>query len=214
MMVEWRNEDRMAVIEIELTEWNCQNRGFLLVESSKSRPLIGREDPQKKSKGLTLIRKCPSFLRHSLIQTSFNSQSCHSGMRISGLEWWDDAELTWMSLGWAHSIVMPSFQCHPIILVAFHHSKHSKQGGLTLASLRFQKVSPPIILCRGWWVDWLVPLNDIEWLEWFWNDGLKVEWCPLSFQGVASSQSTHHPLQRMMGGLTCRFEWFWMIRMI
>ena len=76
----------MAVIEIELTERNCQNRGFLLVESSKSRPLIGREDPQKKSKGLTLIRKCSSFHRHSLIQTSFNGQSCHSGMRISGLE--------------------------------------------------------------------------------------------------------------------------------
>ena len=63
-------------------------------------------------------------------------------------------------------------------------------------------------------MDWLVALNDIEWLEWFWNDGLKVEWCPLSFQGVASSQSTHHPLQRMMGGLTCLFEWYWMIRMI
>ena len=57
-------------------------------------------------------------------------------------------------------------------------------------------------------------LSDIELLEWFRNDGLKVEWCPLSFQGVASSQSTHHPLQRMMGGLTCRFEWYWMIRMI
>ena len=50
-------------------------------------------------------------------------------------------------------------------------------------------------------------LSDIELLEWFRNDGLKVEWCPLSFQGVASSQSTHHPLQRMMGGLTCCFEW-------
>ena len=123
--------------------------------------------------------------------------------------------MTWMSLGWAHPIVMPSFQCHPTILVAFQHSKHSKQGGLTLASLRFQKVSPPIILCRGWWVDWLVPLNDIEWLEWFWNDGLKVEWCPLSFQGVASSQSTHHPLQRMMGGLTCflnDIEWLEWLR--
>ena len=155
MIVEWWDEDRMAVFKIELTAETRQNRGFLLVESSKSRPLIGREDPQKKSKGLTLIRKCPSFLRHSLIQTSFNSQSCHSVMRISGLEWWDDAELTWMSLGWAHSIVMPSFQCHPIILVAFHHSKHSKQGGLTLASLRFQKVSPPNPLCRGDWVDWL-----------------------------------------------------------
>ena len=69
MMVEWRNEDRMAVIEIELTEWNCQNPGFLLVESSKSRPLIGRDAPQKKSKGLTLIRKCPTFHRHSLILT-------------------------------------------------------------------------------------------------------------------------------------------------
>ena len=76
----------MAVIEIEITERNCQNRGFLLVESSKSRPLIGREDPQKKSKGLTLIRKCPSFHRHSLIQTSFKGQSCQSEMRISGLE--------------------------------------------------------------------------------------------------------------------------------
>ena len=76
----------MAVIEIEITERNCQNRGFLLVESSKSRPLIGREDPQKKSKGLALIQKCPSFHRHSLIQTSFKGQSCQSGMRISGLE--------------------------------------------------------------------------------------------------------------------------------
>ena len=69
MMVEWRNEDWMAVIKIELTDRNCQNRGFLLVESSKLRPLIGREDPQKKSKGLTLIRKCSSFLRHFLILT-------------------------------------------------------------------------------------------------------------------------------------------------
>ena len=76
----------MAVFKIELTAETRQNRGFLLVESSKSRPLIGREDPQKKSKGLTLIRKCPSFHRHSLIQTSFNGQSCQSGMRISGLE--------------------------------------------------------------------------------------------------------------------------------
>ena len=71
MMVEWRNEDRMAVIKIELTARNCQNRGFLLVEGSKSRPLIGREDPQKKSKGFTLIWKCPSFPCHSLILTSF-----------------------------------------------------------------------------------------------------------------------------------------------
>ena len=78
-------------------------------------------------------------------------------LRMTGMihGWWDDAEMTWMSLGWAHPIVMPSFQCHPIILVAFHHSKHSKQGGLTLASLRFQKVSPPNPLCRGGWVDWL-----------------------------------------------------------
>ena len=30
----------------------------------------------------------------------------------------------------------------------------------------------------------------------------------------SKSQSTHHPLQRMMGGLTCPFEWYWMIRMI
>ena len=52
----------MFVFKIELTAETSQNRGFLLVESSKSRPLIGREDPQKKSKGLTLIRKCPSFL--------------------------------------------------------------------------------------------------------------------------------------------------------
>ena len=132
MMVEWRNEDRMAVIKIELTERNFQNQGFLLVESSKLRPLIGREDPPKKSKGLTLIWKCPSFLRHSLILTSFLGQFYHSGMRISGLEWWDDAEITWMSLGWAHSIVMPPFQCHPIIQVTFHHSKYSKQGGLTM----------------------------------------------------------------------------------
>ena len=59
----------MAVFKIELTAKTRQNRGFLLVESSKSRPLIGREDPQKKSKGLTLIRKCPSFHRHSLSLT-------------------------------------------------------------------------------------------------------------------------------------------------
>ena len=45
----------MAVFKIELTAETRQNRGFLLVEGSKSRPLIGREDPQKKSKGFTLI---------------------------------------------------------------------------------------------------------------------------------------------------------------
>ena len=110
---------------------------------------------------------------------SFQGQSCHSGMRISGLEWWDDAEMTWMSLGWAHSIVMPSFQCHPIILVSFHHSKNSKQGGLTLASLRFQKVSPPNPLCRGGWVDWLHAWNDrndSSMIEWSRNDGMMHEW--------------------------------------
>ena len=163
MIVEWWDEDRMAVFKIELTAETRQNRGFLLVESSKSRPLIGREDPQKKSKGLTLIRKCPSFHRHSLIQTSFNGQSCQSGMRISGLEWWDDAEMTWMSLGWAHSIVMPSFQCHPIILVSFHHSKNGmiqEWWNDAWMSLGWDsdwklEVSPPNPLCRGGWVDWL-----------------------------------------------------------
>ena len=158
-MTEWRWNDGMRTgwlwlklrsqketVQIGASYWSrAQNRGLWLVERT----------PNKKSKGLTLIRKCPSFHRHSLIQTSFKGQSCQSGMRISGLEWWDDAEMTWMSLGWAHSIVMPSFQCHPIILVSFHHSKNSKQGGLTLASLRFQKVSPPNPLCRGGWVDWL-----------------------------------------------------------
>ena len=60
----------MAVFKIELTAETRQNRGFLLVESSKSRPLIGREDPQKKSKVLTLIRKCPSFPHPDFIQRS------------------------------------------------------------------------------------------------------------------------------------------------
>ena len=75
----------MALFKIELTAETSQNRGFLLVESSKSRPLIGREDPQKKSKGLTLIQKCPSFLRHSFILASFHGQSCHSRVRMNGL---------------------------------------------------------------------------------------------------------------------------------
>ena len=48
MIKEWWDEDEMAVFKIELTAETSQNRGFLLVESSKSRPLIGREDPQKK----------------------------------------------------------------------------------------------------------------------------------------------------------------------
>ena len=41
-----------------------------------------------------------------------------------------------------------------------------------------------------------------------------LEWWTQSFKGVAASQSTHHPLQRMMVGLTCPSEWHWMIRMI
>ena len=159
-MTEWwsndRNEEGWLRFKIEPAAENCRNRGFLLVESSKSRPLIGREDPQKKSKGLTLIRKCPSFLRHSLIQTSFNSQSCHSGMRISGLEWWDDAELTWMSLGWAHSIVMPSFQCHIEWLEWFRNDGLKMEWCPLSLSFYIMQVSPPIILCRGWWVDWLL----------------------------------------------------------
>ena len=61
----------MAVFKIELTAKTRQNRGFLLVESSKSRPLIGREDPQKKSKGLTLIQKCPTFHHSEVIPNSF-----------------------------------------------------------------------------------------------------------------------------------------------
>ena len=48
MIKEWWDEGEMAVFKIELTAETSQNRGFLLVESSKSRPLIGREDPQKK----------------------------------------------------------------------------------------------------------------------------------------------------------------------
>ena len=75
----------MAVFKIELTAETRQNRGFLLVESSKSRPLIGREDPQKKSKGLTLIRKCPSFRRHSFNLASFHGQSCQSRVRMNWL---------------------------------------------------------------------------------------------------------------------------------
>ena len=71
-MTEWwwndRNEAGWLRFKIEPTAENCRNRGFLLVESSKSRPLIGREDLEKKSKGFTLIRKCPSmstWLNHS-----------------------------------------------------------------------------------------------------------------------------------------------------
>ena len=79
------------MIKIELTAKIRQNRGFLLVESSKSRPLIGREDPQKKSKGLTLIQKCPSFLCHSFILPSFHKEiqllipNSHSLLRSSFL---------------------------------------------------------------------------------------------------------------------------------
>ena len=42
----------------ERTAQNSQNRDFLLVDSSNSRPLIGREDHQQRSKGSTLIQKC------------------------------------------------------------------------------------------------------------------------------------------------------------
>ena len=52
------NLHRMTVIKIESTAKNSRNRDFLLVESSNSRPLIGREDHQQKSKGLALIQKC------------------------------------------------------------------------------------------------------------------------------------------------------------
>ena len=76
----------MAVFKIELTAETRQNRGFLLVESSKSRPLIGREDPQKKSKGLTLIRKCPSFLHSSLISRSVLSVQGENELALSDIE--------------------------------------------------------------------------------------------------------------------------------
>ena len=52
------NMHKMNLIKIECTAKNIQNRDFLLVESSNLRPLIGREDHQKNSKGLTLIQEC------------------------------------------------------------------------------------------------------------------------------------------------------------
>ena len=85
MMVEWRNEDRMAVIKIELTERNCQNRGFLLVESSKSRPLIGREDPQKNLRGWPWFEN----VRHSSVILTLEWQND----RIT-YEWLNDLRMT------------------------------------------------------------------------------------------------------------------------
>ena len=74
----------MTVIKIELKVKTCQNRGFLLVESSKSRLLIGREGPQKKSKGLTLIQKCQSFLCHSVILSSFDKKQLDTPASLYG----------------------------------------------------------------------------------------------------------------------------------
>ena len=52
------NVHRMTVIKTEHTANNGRNRDLLLVKSSTSSPLIGREGHQNKYKGLTLIRKC------------------------------------------------------------------------------------------------------------------------------------------------------------
>ena len=59
------NVQRKTVIKIECIAINSQNQDFLLVESSNSRPLIGREDYQKESKGLTLIQKCTFGIVHN-----------------------------------------------------------------------------------------------------------------------------------------------------
>ena len=59
----------------EHTAQNTQNRDFLLVDSSNSRPLIGREDHQQKSKGLTLIQKCKFGIVNNAKYAGTNGES-------------------------------------------------------------------------------------------------------------------------------------------
>ena len=61
------NVHRMTVLKTERTAKNSQNRDFRLVKSSNSRPLIGREGHQNKSKGLTLIQKSTFGIVHNAI---------------------------------------------------------------------------------------------------------------------------------------------------
>ena len=86
MMVEWLEWGRDGcvlklipqpkTVEIGASYWSrAQNRGLWLVERTL----------KKKSKGLTLIQKCPSFRRHSFILASFHGQSCQSRVRMNWL---------------------------------------------------------------------------------------------------------------------------------
>ena len=145
MIVEWWDEDEMAVFKIELTAETRQNRGFLLVESSRVSPVS-------------------------------------PGWEWIGFEWYWIIRMIqeWWTEGGMMSTVIPGVASSQ----STHHPLQRMMGGLT---------------CR---------------FEWYWMIRMISKWWSQSFQGVAASQSTHHPLQRMMGGLTCRFGWYWMIRMI
>ena len=73
-----------------------------------------------------LHQKFSSFHPHSSHSTIIPSFINHSKLWLEAFPWND----------WGH---------HPRLSPSFlSHSYHSKL-----------KVSPPIILCRGWWVDWL-----------------------------------------------------------
>ena len=56
--------------------------------------------------------------------------------------------------------------------------------------------------------------NDFKITKWLMNDWMTLEsfrnHSNHSISSKATSQSTHHPLQRMMGGLTCRYPLEWL----
>ena len=132
MTQKWvKNEGFSDVSQI----WRGWNRGFLLVESQKSRPLIGRNPMISKIQAIGLSFWNPFHSTHFGIIWS------HS---------WDEISFCCYPIHYRMTVVW-LIQLHSKLI-------HTKPISFYIHSVSFNKreVSPGIVLCRGRELDWLL----------------------------------------------------------
>ena len=162
LLMEWHYNDGMTMEWVFVLEWPMNDKIRIEWGQNEKEKNQGHLPCFKNSSHSTLI---PVILNHSRMRkSSFQHRFNHSevircqnghGMTIKSFQndfkWqgWTGMEVIKISSikNSRHStpipVIQPPFH-HSSIIHLMGHSYHSKL-----------KVSPPITLCRGWWVDWL-----------------------------------------------------------
>ena len=132
MTQKWVKNEGFSDVSQILRGWN---RGFLLVESRKSRPLIGRNRMISKIQAIGLSSRNPFHSIH------FGIISSHS---------WDEISFSCHQIHYGMTAVW-LIQLHSKLI-------HTQPISFYIHSVSFNKreVSPGIVLCRGRELDWLL----------------------------------------------------------